>query len=119
MKKITSTIVALALVLACLFSLSGCVLAAGPITLISGTYEFELLGQKTIYEFSPLGKVTLTVDTLLGEETYEGSYKVDGETIEFDFDNKDSISGTKDFSYGEKEGVSYIKIDLITYNEVK
>lgn len=118
-KRITSLVVALALVLACVFSLSGCVLAAGPITLISGTYEFELLGTTTTYEFSPLGKVTLTVDALIADETYEGSYKIDGDKITFTFENNDTLSGESDFSYGEKEGVSYVKIGLVTYNEVK
>lgn len=117
-RRILSTVISFVLVLACVFSLSGCVLAAGPITVISGTYEFEILGTTTTYEFSPFGKVTLTVDTVIADETYEGTYKVDGDKIEFEFEDSDTLSGVSDFSYGTSEGKGYIVIGIVTYNEV-
>ena len=117
-KRVLSIIIACFVLLGCTFSLAGCVLAAGPLTVVSGTYEFEFLGSTTSYEFSPFGKVTYKVDTGLGigNVTKEGTYKISGDEIEFEFDGETS---THSFSYGEEEGVGYVKIDILTYDEVK
>ena len=123
MKKILSSLLACMLVIACILSLASCVLSAGPITMISGKYEGNLLVAECTYEFSPFGGVTLTVDPIIGNSaTYEGKYKVNSDTKEitltFDDDDADIYEGTSDFSYGDDEGVEYIEIGLVRYTAV-
>ena len=118
MKKIFSTLLSCILVIGCVFSLASCVLAVGPLTMISGTYEADLAIAEVEYEFAPFGGVTLTVDPILGDDSiYEGKYKVeDGEiTLTFEDDDADMYEGTFEFSEGEEDGVKYIKMGIVKY----
>ena len=121
MKKITSLVLVCVLLAGCVFALSGCVLALGPMTFISGEYEADLAIAEYDVEFSPLGGITLTVDPIIGDTSvYEGKYKVNNDTKEITltwdgdtptlFDN-----GTIDFSSGEEDGVEYVKLGAVKF----
>ncbi len=123
MKKILSSVLVCVLLVGCVFSLAGCVLSLGPVTVISGKYEGNVLVADVTYEFSPLGGVTLTVNPVIGKAaTYEGKYKVNSDTQEitlsFEDSDADAYEGTSDFSYGEEEGVEYVKIGVVKYTQV-
>lgn len=118
MKKIFSILLATVLAVGCIFSLASCVLAVGPVTVISGSYEADIAIAEVEYEFNPLGKVVLTVDPILGDDkVYEGKYKVeDGKiTLTFEDDDADIYEGTFDFSEGEEDGEKYIKMGIVKY----
>ena len=89
-------------------------------TRLSGTYsnEVEAFGIKsgTSYTFKG-NKVTITM-TLVGQsEQIEGTYKIDGDKITFEFENDSELleeaSGTVDFEKGD----DYIKIAGIKYTK--
>ena len=125
MKKLLSTILACVLLLGCVFTLAGCVVSVGPMTMISGTYELDAVVAGAKYDFGAFGKVTVTVELLGAATSFEGKYKVnnkqDPNEITFTFEDEDAkeYSGTFDFASGEEDGVKYIKIGLLKYNEVK
>ena len=116
MKKTISTILVCVLMISTLFVLVSCG--------ISGTYK----SGATTVEFSG-SKVTITDSVeFLGSvttKTYEAKYKItdtdDGKQITFTYeegaDQHLVLNGTKTFSEGEKDGVKYIQIGLITYNK--
>ena len=121
MKKIISLVLTCVLLVGCIFTLASCS------TMLMGSYEaeVEILGQSasTTYEFSPFGFKQITKTKLLGNietETEEGTYKIvedsDGELeITLDFEDEDIKDVTATFEQGE----GYIKIGVITYEEVK
>lgn len=122
MKKITTLFLVCVLLVGCVFTLASCVFSAGPITIISGEYEADLALAEYELSFSPLGKVTVVEDSLIGEKTYEGKYKVNSETKEitltWEGDGPSELvlpNGTSSFGYGEKDGVEYIEIKSIKY----
>lgn len=123
MKKALSTILVCVLLVGCVFSLASCVFSAGPITMISGTYELDAVVGGVSYEFGAFGKVTVTAKVLGVSTSFEGEYKVDNKADEITFTFEDSdaseYSGTVDFSSGEEDGVKYIRLGGIKYNEVK
>ena len=90
---------------------------------LSGTYTADLLGTGTKMVFD--GKnVTVSV-TLLGQDlaSVEGTYKIKGEEITFDFSNEDvdedlnevleALSGTLSF----EDGDGYVKIGGTKYTK--
>ena len=121
MKKIISLALVCVLLVGCVFTLASC----GNMLMGSYEAEVEILGQSvsTTYEFSPFGFKQITKTKVLGNietETEEGSYKIvedsDGELeITLDFEDEDIDDVTATFEKGE----GYIKIGLITYEEVK
>ena len=117
MKKITSTVVILAMLVGCLLTLTSCG------KLLSGKYEADLAIAEYTYEFGIFGNVTLTVDPIFGDDrVYEGKYKVsdDGLQITFTFDGEDAerYNGTVNFAIGEENGAKYIKLDGDKYEKV-
>lgn len=125
MKKLLSTILVCVLLLGCVFTLAGCVVSAGPVTMISGKYEADALIAGATYEFGAFGKVTVTAKVLGLSTSFEGTYKVDTKEdphmITFTFEDSDAkeYSGSFSFSSGEENGVKYVKIAGVKYNEVK
>ena len=125
MKKLLSTILVCVLLLGSVFTLAGCVFSAGPITMISGKYEADAKVAGLAYEFGPFGKVTVTAKVLGASVSFDGKYKVDNKTdpyeITFTFEDDDAkaYSGTFSFASGEEDGVKYVKIGGLKYNEVK
>ena len=125
MKKLLSTVLVCILLLGCVFTLAGCVVSVGPMTMISGTYEADAIVGGLTYEFGAFGKVTVTAELLGVATSFEGKYKVDKKTdpheITFTFEDEDAkeYSGTVSFSSGEENGVKFIKIGGIKYKEVK
>lgn len=124
MKKIFSSLLACVLLVGCVLTLASCVLSVGPITVISGDYEIDLAAVEYKMTFSPLGKVTVVADPIIGNSTtYEGKYKVNSETQEITLTFEDDAplafpNGTSGFSYGEENGVEYIKIGLVKLTKV-
>ena len=123
MKKLLSTVLVCVLLLGCVFTLAGCVVSVGPMTMISGKYEADAIVAGATYEFGMLGKVTVTAKVLGISTSFEGKYKVDNEadqiTFTFEDDDATEYSGTFSFTSGEEDGVNYVKIGGIKYKEVK
>lgn len=118
MKKILSTIMAVCLVLGCVFTLSACS------STLSGTYKADVFGVGASYEFTITGKVTITAYGLGQEnELFEGKYEInkDGDKITFTFESDDAekYSGEFSFNKGKDNDGEYIKIGGITYRKAK
>ncbi len=115
MKKIVSLLLACVLLVGCALSLTSCGKT------LSGEYKDALTGNVK-YEFV-LNKYTKTVDNLFGDDTVtEGTYKIDEEAGEITFTYEvdgEKKTQTENYSYGEKEGVDYIIIGVLTYNKVQ
>ena len=115
MKKIISTVLVCVLLLGCVFTLASCS------KLLFGKYEIDAGVASVTYDFK-VTKVSITVDTLLGAETIEGSFKITenekGESeITFTFEDEDKAkeySGTFSFEKGD----DYIKIAGVKYKKV-
>lgn len=125
MKKLLSTILVCVLLVGCVFTLAGCVLSVGPMTMITGKYEADAVVGGLTYEFGAFGKVTVTAKLLGMSTSFEGKYKVDNKTdphqITFTFENEDAkeYAGTVSFSSGKEGDVKFVKIGGVKYNEVK
>ena len=80
---------------------------------LSGTYKSEeVFGAYTTYEFTG-NNVKVTVHAgILGSESEEGTYKIDGDIITFTFDDE-----SKDFSFEKTE--DGIKIAGVEYKKQK
>ncbi len=115
MKKIVSLLLACVLLVGCALSLTSCS------KFLMGEYKDDLTGNIK-YEFT-LFTYKKTVDNIIGDDTVtEGSFEIDEEagTITFTYESDgEKKTQTEDYSYGEKEGVKYIKIGFLTYSEVK
>ncbi len=117
MKKLTK-VLALAVVVAMLcLALASCGL--------SGKYEATAFGTGTELEFKG-SKVIMTFKFIgFSADPVEGTYKISGDKITFDFTNDDysdrvndmleNFSGELDFEKGD----GYIKIGSVKYNAVK
>lgn len=111
MKKTLSFILAVALVIGVLFTITSCG------NTLSGTYKSEGLISTTTYEFSG-NKVTVNGEAFGVNVSVEGTYKIeeneDGKleiTLDFsDDENAGEFAGTFPFSKGEENGEKYIKI---------
>lgn len=115
MKKIVSTVLVCVLLVCSLFALVSCD------NMLIGTYEADWGIVEVKYEFGPFGKVTCTVEPIYGEDSvYEGKYKIDGDEIEFTFENEDAeeYGGKCSFTTGEEGEDKYIKISGIKYIKV-
>lgn len=127
MKKITSLLLAVAMLVVCVFAFTSCNM------LRFGKYESELdvgiAGGKTTIEFTLMAVKVTTTTKILGSsnsEIYEGTYSIEGEEgdlqITFDFDGEaPSVfsADSYDFKEGEDEDGKYIQIGLVKYHEVK
>ncbi len=84
-------------------------------TMFSGEYSREVLGVTTTYEFKFGGKLIVTTESsLLGNNTIEGTYKIDGDEIIITTTSGDkTVTDTHDFEKGD----SYIKIDGVQYDK--
>ncbi len=106
MKKIVSSVLVCVLLLSTVFVLASCS------QILMGEYESSL---GISYEFSG-NKVTRKWEIpVIGTTTREGTYSIEDGKITFTFDDDKENSGTYDFSEGEEDGKSYIKISGITY----
>ena len=124
MKKTLSKLLVCVLLLGCVFSLASCVVSVGPMTVVSGKYEADLVLGEVTYDFGMFGGVTVTVDPIVGDSiSFEGKYKVDNSTdpheITFTFEDSEAeeYQGTFAFSTGEEDGVKYVKIGLVKYQK--
>ena len=112
MKKTFVKIVAIALALITV----SCMLASCG-TRLSGTYTKEESGVSVSFTFKG-NKVTLEMDlSILGEYEIEGTYKIDGDEITFDFTDADDEGGYMEELFDEftdgvefEKGKDYIKI---------
>ena len=118
MKKLTK-VIALVVVAAMLcLALASC---GG----LSGKYEATAFGTGTELEFKG-NKVTMTFKFVgLSSDPVEGTYKISGEKISFDFtsdDYSDNVNDMLENFNGEldfEKGDGYVKIGGIKYNAVK
>lgn len=112
--KTLKRVLALSLVVVMVFALVSCGKK------LSGTYASkEIIGNSLVYTFKG-SSVTLTVDTILGDATFEGEYEIfedeDGaEKIKLAFGDSDAAKygGTFSFSKGDDS----ITIAGVTYNK--
>ena len=117
MAKITRVIaLALVIALACL-TLASC---GG----LSGKYEAKAWGTGTELEFKG-NKVTMTFEIVgFSGDPIEGTYKIDGDKISFDFTNEDYddvVNNMLEKFQGElsyEKGDDYIKIAGVKYTKV-
>ena len=114
MKKILSTVLALALVLCMVLSLASCS------KMLMGKYTCSVLGVETSYEFSG-NKVTKTTGLGSSKITTEGTYEIktadDGSmTITFTWGEGEAETDVA-FSEGEENGVKYIKIGIVKFTK--
>lgn len=114
----STKIVALVLVAAML-----CLALASCGKKLSGKYEAggDLAGVSYTFNGS---KVTITYKVLGVAKSFEGKYKIDGDTITFTFDDKDNVdskyTGSKTFSEGKDDnGNKFVKIGGVTYTKAK
>ncbi len=120
MKKIVSLTLVCVLLVCTMLTLASC-------SMVIGKYKAEvdlLIGKSSVtYEFSPFGTVTVTTNTLGKETVEEGKYELNdaGDKITFTFENEDGVaeSDTYDFAQGEENGVKYVKIGLIKYEQAE
>ena len=120
MKKIVSLTLVCVLLVCTMLTLASC-------NLLMGKYTAELdlgFGKSSVtYEFSPLGSVTLTTNTFGKETVEEGKYEFNdaGDKITFTFENEEGVaeSDTYDFAQGEENGVKYVKIGLVKYEQAE
>ena len=127
MKKITSLVLVVAMLVVCVFAFTSCNMIR------FGKYEAEvdalIAGGKTTIEFTLMMVKVTNTTTILGSsksEVYEGTYTIEGEEgdlqIAFEFDGEaPSIfsADSYDFAEGEDDDGKYIKIGLVKYHEVK
>ena len=126
MKRIISTILVCALILGCVLTLASCG------KMLTGKYQTNILIGDVTCEFKLGGKVLITVTSMLGTSaTCEGEYEFDDDTnkIEFEFEEtnegliqnaiQELFTGEQDFVKGEEDGVKYIKIGFVKFEEVK
>ena len=120
MKKTVSMILVCALLVCTMLTLASC-------SMVTGKYKAEvdlLIGKSSVtYEFSPFGTVTVTTNTLGKETVEEGKYELNdaGDKITFTFENEEGVaeSDTYDFAQGEENGVKYVKIGLVKYEQAE
>ena len=124
MKKVISTALVCALLVCTLFTLVSCGKT------VSGTYKCTLTESNyEVLEFGMFGKVTKSTTTgafgYTNTKTVEGKYEIN-ETAENEYSitfTWETEEGEKietlDFSSGEENGVKYIKLGMVKYNEVK
>ncbi len=126
MKRIISTILVCALILGCVLTLASCG------KMLTGKYQTNILIGDVTCEFKLGGKVLITVTSMLGTSaTCEGEYEFDDDTnkIEFEFEEtnegliqnaiQELFTGEQDFVKGEEDGVKYVKIGFVKFEEVK
>jgi hypothetical protein len=127
MKKITSLLLVVAMLVVCVFAFTSCNMIR------FGKYEAEVdavvAGGKTTIEFTLMMVKVTSSTTILGStntEIYEGTYSIEGEEgdlqIIFDFDGEAPSAfsaDSYDFSEGEDEDGKYVKIGLVKYHEAK
>ena len=82
---------------------------------ISGTYGTgEVLGSGATYEFKG-SKVIITTKIFGFEKSFEGKYKIKGDTITFTFGDSEVDEYAGEFSFEKGDG--YIKIGGVKYNK--
>ncbi len=117
MKKITSIVLALSLIIA----LSVVFVFVFHNNKLSGTYMNDTLQSITTYTFKD-DSVTLTIESSLSKITYSGKYEIfkeDGETkIRFTFENNGSTPYTKTHTL-EKVNINTIELSGIEYKKQK
>ena len=120
MKKIVSLTLVCVLLVCTMLTLASC-------SMVTGKYTAEvdlLIGKSSVtYEFSPFGTVTVTTNSLGKETVEDGKYELSdaGDKITFTFENEDGEvqTNTYDFVQGEENGVKYVKIGLIKYEQAE
>ena len=120
MKKLVSLVLVCLLLVSCVAGLSSCG------KMLVGEYKNALTGIS--YAFS-VNKVTVTVDNLMFDDSvYEGTYELkqndEGvyDIITFTFENENAqklYGGDHSFAEGTENGVSYIRIGLVTFDKVQ
>lgn len=110
-KTWTAVVTVVLILCICTVSLLSCDNVGGGGSTLSGTYASSAVGDS--YTFSEDG--TVVHKDILGSE-YEGTYKIEGDEITFDFGSAPAVAfvnGTKDFT---RKG-SNIVIGSLTYNK--
>lgn len=100
MKKFLSAVLVCVMLLSCVLVLASCG------NTLSGTYEDE----SGLISYTFKGK---DVEAKIFGVSVEGTYKIDGDTITFEFegDIAEEFSGESDFNKGSDSDGQYIEID--------